>query len=221
MPAQRLLVVHAHNLLRRGLLALLARDGSLELVGESGQADDALRKAAALQPGLVLLDSPLPGGHGLGLIERLKRAAPQARVVLLTDNEQEEHVHAALHAGADGYVLKSSELEGLLAALHRVAQGLPAVSPQLVGKLGPNLQPLAGSFEAGGHGGRSRHAALSPREQDVLRHIVRGASNKEIGRRLDIAETTVKIHVQHILRKLGVSSRVQAAVAASNGALHV
>jgi two-component system nitrate/nitrite response regulator NarL len=218
MPAKRLLVVHAHNLLRRGLLALLARDGSLELVGESGQADDALRKAAALQPQLVLLESPLPGGHGLALIDRLKHAAPRSRVVLLTDDEQEEHVHAALQAGADGYVLKSSELEALLGALHRVAEGLPAVSPQLLGKLGPSLQPLAGSFETGG---RARHSALSPREQDVLRHIVRGASNKEIARRLDIAETTVKIHVQHILRKLGVSSRVQAAVAASNGALHV
>ena len=83
MPAKRLLVVHAHNLLRRGLLALLARDGSLELVGECGQADDALRKAAALQPDLVLLESPLPGGHGLALVDRLKRAAPQARVVQL------------------------------------------------------------------------------------------------------------------------------------------
>lgn len=161
MPAKRLLVVHAHNLLRRGLLALLARDGSLELVGESGYADDALRKAVALQPELVLLESPLPGGHGLALIERLKHAAPHARVVLLTDNEQEEHVHAALQAGADGYVLKSSELDALLGALHRVAQGLPSVSPQLLGKLGAPLQPLAGSFApaAYGHGARGPRSA--------------------------------------------------------------
>lgn len=223
MPAIRLLVVDDHTLFRRGLVALLAADASLEVAGEAGDAAEAVRKAQALQPDVVLLDNHLPGATGLQALAELRAAAPAARIVLLTVSEDEQDLQAALRGGASGYLLKTIEGDALGAALHRVMRGEPVVSPEMMGKLVAAVQaPLAARADAGVPQGL---AQLSPREVEVLRGIARGASNKEIARALDIAETTVKIHVQHILRKLGVSSRVQAAVAASGlaraaGSLH-
>ena len=216
MPRVRLLVVDDHTLFRRGLVALLAGDATLEVVGEAADAAEAVRRAQALQPDVVLLDNHLPGATGIQSLAELKAAAPAARVVLLTVSEDEQDLQAALRGGAQGYLLKTLEGEALAAALHRVMRGEPVVSPELLGKLVAALQaPVAAAAPLPATAGAGPQ--LSAREQDVLKLIARGASNKEIARALDIAETTVKIHVQHILRKLGVSSRVQAAVAASNG----
>lgn len=216
MPAIRLLVVDDHTLFRRGLVALLAGDPGLEVAGEAGDAAEAVRKAQALQPDVVLLDNHLPGATGLQALAELKAAAPAARIVLLTVSEDEQDLRAALHGGANGYLLKTIEGDALGAALQRVMRGEPVVSPEMMGKLVAAVQapvPAPARAEAAA---AEAPAQLSPREQEVLRQIARGASNKEIARTLDIAETTVKIHVQHILRKLGVSSRVQAALAAGS-----
>jgi two-component system nitrate/nitrite response regulator NarL len=216
----RLLVVDDHTLFRRGLVALLGADPTLRVVGEAGDAAEAVRKAQDLQPDLVLLDNHLPGATGIQALGDLKEAAPGAKMVLLTVSEDEGDLHLALRNGANGYLLKTIDGDVLTAAIHKVMRGEPVISPELMGKLLAVLQargsdtapaPIAAAPDTG--------PGLSPREQEVLRQIALGASNKEIARTLDIAETTVKIHVQHILRKLGVSSRVQAAVAVSSGGL--
>jgi len=134
---------------------------------------------------------------------------------MLTVSEDEQDLATALQAGAQGYVLKTIDGAALLDAIERCARGDTVVSPELTGKLvtalrGAQQRPAAEADEA-----TPRTPALSPRELEIVRHIARGASNKEIARALEIAETTVKIHVQHILRKLGLSSRVQAAVYAT------
>jgi two-component system nitrate/nitrite response regulator NarL len=217
MTPVRLLVVDDHTLFRRGLLALLGMDPTLQVAGEAGDAAEAVRKAQALQPDLVLLDNHLPGATGIQALAELREAAPRAKIVLLTVSEDENDLQLALRSGANGYLLKTIEGDVLTAAIHRIVAGEPVISPELMGKLVAALQggpgpssapaPIAVTADAG--------PPLSPREQEVLRQIARGASNKEIARTLDIAETTVKIHVQHILRKLGLASRVQAAVFAS------
>jgi two-component system nitrate/nitrite response regulator NarL len=219
MPAVRLLVVDDHTLFRRGLVALLAADPTLQVVGEAGDAAEAVRKAEALQPDVILLDNHLPGATGIQTLGEFKEAAPLAHVVLLTVSEDEQDLQAALRGGAHGYLLKTIEGDVLSSAIHRVMRGEPVVSPELMGKLVAALQaPAAAAAITPVARSADLTAQLSPREQEVLQQIARGASNKEIARSLDIAETTVKIHVQHILRKLGVSSRVQAAVVASHGA---
>lgn len=208
----RLLVVDDHTLFRRGLVALLAADGSLQVAGEAADAAQAVRKAGELQPDVILLDNHLPGATGIQALPGLKEAAPNARVVLLTVSEDEQDLQAALRGGAHGYLLKTVDGDVLAASIHRIMRGESVISPEMTSKLVAAFQQ-SGATPAAAE--RDPLSALSGREQDVLREIARGASNKEIARALDIAETTVKIHVQHILRKLGLSSRVQAAVFAS------
>ena len=210
----RLLVVDDHTLFRRGLVALLASEPSLQVVGEAGDAGEALRRARELQPQVILLDNHLPGASGVAALPGLKEAAPSAQVLMLTVSEDEHDLAAALRAGARGYVLKTIDGDALADAIRRTVAGESVVSPEMTGKL---VDVFRSSIEGQGGEPRAKGSAdpietLSPREREILSHIARGASNKAIARALDIAETTVKIHVQHILRKLDLSSRVQAAV---------
>jgi len=217
MDPVRLMVVDDHTLFRRGLVALLAADERVRVIGEAGDAAEAVRQARAQRPDLILLDNHLPGATGIQSLAELREAAPAAKVVLLTVSEDEHDLEAALRGGAHGYLLKTIEGDMLLDAIQRVMHGEPVISPELTRKLVAALQASAG-HDAGhldAHLPGDAASQLSPREQEVLQQIARGASNKEIARSLQIAETTVKIHVQHILRKLGVSSRVQAAVMAT------
>lgn len=207
----RLLVVDDHTLLRRGLIALLAQYADLEVAGEAGDAGEAQRSAAALQPDVILLDNHLPGVRGVDALPDLKLAAPAARVLILTVSEEERDLADALRGGAQGYVLKTVDGHALAMAIRRTARGQSVISPELTGKLVTAFQSMSPAAAVAA----DPLAALSSREQEILQHIARGASNKEIARQLLIAETTVKIHVQHILRKLGLSSRVQAAVLAA------
>lgn len=205
----RVLVVDDHTLFRRGITALLASDPQLQVVGEAGDASEALRRAAELQPDVILLDNHLPGASGIQALAGLRESAPQAQVLMLTMSDDEQDLAAALRCGARGYLLKTSDAEVLATAIRRAAQGQSTVSPELTGK-------LVNALSAPAHPANTASApALSPREEEILSHIARGASNKEIARALTIAETTVKIHVQHILRKLKLDSRVQAAVYAT------
>jgi two-component system, NarL family, nitrate/nitrite response regulator NarL len=211
----RLLVVDDHTLFRRGLVALLAGDATLAVVGEASDAGEAVRQAAALQPDVVLLDNHLPGATGIQALPGLKEAAPHARVILLTVSEDEADLQAALRGGAHGYLLKTIDGDLLAQAIHRSMRGEPVVSAEMTGKLVSAFQTAATTPAPAAVDPLSQ---LSAREQQVLEQIALGASNKEIARALAITETTVKIHVQHILRKLDLTSRVQAAVVAS-GAL--
>lgn len=224
----RLLVVDDHNLFRRGLIALLMRDARVVVTAEAGDAGEALKMAQMHQPDVILLDNHLPGVHGIEALPQLIAAAPGARVVMLTVSEDAEDLARALTQGAAGYLLKTIEGEELLDAIVRVRSGESVVSPDMTTKLiAAYRQAVSGAQDNAAEGvapaatpapsdaGGEALRRLSPREHDILREIARGASNKEIARALDIAETTVKIHVQHILRKLNLNSRVQAAVFAA------
>jgi two-component system nitrate/nitrite response regulator NarL len=227
----RILVVDDHTLFRRGLTALLSRDPGFQVAGDAADAGEALRRAAELQPDIILLDNHLPGVNGVDALASLREAAPQARVLMLTVSEDEQDLSAALRAGAAGYLLKTVEGDALAAAIRRVARGEHVVAEEMTGKLvaafrdasasAGNQAPTAPAAPDAPEGAEPGVlATLSPRELDILRGIARGDSNKVIARTLGIAETTVKIHVQHILRKLDVASRVQAAVIATGQGLH-
>lgn len=208
-------VIDDHTLFRRGLIALIAQDAGLRVVGEAGDAGEALRLVPALAPQVILLDNHLPGVPGVDAIAGLRAASPGSRVVMLTVSEDGQDLTAALRNGAQGYLLKTIDGDLLSEALRRAARGEPVVSPEMMGKLVAAFQSQGAPEPQAPEPDEAPASPLSPREEEVLVQIARGASNKEIARTLDIAETTVKIHVQHILRKLGLSSRVQAAVYAS------
>ena len=227
-PPIRLLVVDDHNLFRRGLIALLAQDGRFEVVGEAADASAAQTAARKLQPDLILLDNHMPGVQGVDAIPGLKEVAPATRILVLTVSENEQDMAEGLRKGADGYLLKTIHTDELCDSICKVWEGDSVVSPEMMGKLvallrdGPPLAEASAASTKAMTAARSPAAVLvahddpihtlSPREREILREIARGASNKEIARTLKIAETTVKIHVQHIFRKLNLSSRVQAAV---------
>jgi two-component system nitrate/nitrite response regulator NarL len=212
----RVLVVDDHTLFRRGLTALLGGDARFAVVGEAGDAGEAQRCAASLQPDVILLDNHLPGVNGVDALAGLREVAPLARVLMLTVSEDERDLAAALRGGAHGYLLKTADSDLLASAIERAVRGESTISPEMTGKLVTAFQALhTGSDASAPAPDVDPIHSLSPREQEILAHIARGASNKEIARALNIAETTVKIHVQHILRKLKLSSRVQAAVYAA------
>ena len=230
MTPIQLLVVDDHNLFRRGLIALLSLDTRFRVCGEAADIGEALRRIENERPDLILLDNHLPGVRGVDGIASLKEAAPEARILMLTVSENEDDLTAALQAGADGYLLKTVELDHLSTYIIKVLDGEPVISPEMMAKLltafrtkspmpstteqaeaSANTQPSHVPAEVG-------LALLTTRERDVLALIANGDSNKVIARKLDIAETTVKIHVHNILRKLQLSSRVQAAVYATDPA---
>jgi two-component system, NarL family, nitrate/nitrite response regulator NarL len=218
--AIRILVVDDHTLFRRGLTALLARDPQLCVVGDAADVGEALRRAHDLRPDLILLDNHLPGVNGVDALPALREAAPDVRILMLTVSEDEQDMASALRGGASGYLLKTIEGDALVVAILRAMRGESVVAEEMTGKLvAAYREAAAGPAPATVVPPTSRVAQLSPREQEILRGVARGASNKEIARDLGIAETTVKIHVQHVLRKLEVSSRVQAAVIASEHGL--
>ncbi len=217
----RILVVDDHTLFRRGLTALLARDPRHKVVGDAADAGQAQRRAKELQPDLILLDNHLGGVNGVDAIPALHEAAPQARILMLTISEDGEDLAIALRNGACGYLLKTMEGDALTHAINRAMAGENVVAPEMTGKLVTAYRSAAGGASQPPINAKpaSPLMTLTPRELDILRAITAGASNKEIARQFAIAETTVKIHVQHILRKLDVSTRVHAAVMASESGL--
>ena len=218
--AIRVMIVDDHTLFRRGLTALLTRSPQIRVVGDAADATEALRRAQEWQPDLILLDNHLPGVRGVDALPALREALPQTRILMLTVSEDESDLAAALKGGAAGYLLKTAEGDDLVNAIIRTLRGESVIATEIRSKLVvayrgaampvPEAQPSAAAGPLD---------SLSPRERAILLAIARGESNKEIGRNLGIAETTVKIHVQHILRKLDVSSRVQAAVIATENGL--
>jgi two-component system nitrate/nitrite response regulator NarL len=212
----RVLVVDDHTLFRRGLISLLADDARFEVVAEAGDANEAHRRAAATQPDVILLDNHMPGVSGVDALAGFREVAPQSRVLILTVSEDERDLAAALRGGARGYLLKTMDSDMLAAAILRTMAGDSVVSPELTSKLVSVFRSSQSEAPAEAAGNDADPInSLSQREREILAHVARGASNKEVARALGIAEATVKIHVQHILRKLNLSSRVQAAVYAA------
>ncbi len=228
--AIQLLLVDDHTLFRRGLKALLEQDERFTVSAEAGDVGEALRCLQRERPDVILLDNHLPGVRGVDAIPALKEAASAARVLMLTVSENENDLAAALQAGADGYLLKTVESDQLADTIVKVLEGESVISPEMMTKLvsvfrtrpaAPAAESVAPAVVAPEPSREAQAAVglLSPREREILLLIARGDSNKHIARELDIAETTVKIHVQHILRKLGLSSRVQAAVFATSSGM--
>jgi two-component system, NarL family, nitrate/nitrite response regulator NarL len=187
-PTIRLMLVDDHPLVRDGLRARLDRTAGLQVVGEAGTADEALTQARHCQPDLVLMDIGLPGTNGIAATRQLRAALPHVRVLMLTMYDSAQTRREALAAGASGYLLKDSPAEDIVSALHRVmsgqALGTDAQAP-------PAPRP---------------HAALTPREREVLALIAEGLSSREIGVRLDMSARTVETHRTHLRRKLNLSS---------------
>ena len=213
-PAIRVLVVDDHTLFRRGLTALLSRDASVLVVGDAADAGQAQRRAQELQPDVILLDTHLPGVRGVEAVVALQQAVPHARIVMLTVSEDEADLMAALRNGAAGYLLKTTEGDALINAIQRAVKGESVIAPEMTSKMVAAYLGAAPSAAAP-PAVSPILATLSSREMEILKGIARGASNKEIGRDLGIAETTVKVHVQNLLRKMHVSTRVHAAVMAT------
>jgi two-component system nitrate/nitrite response regulator NarL len=199
----RIVVVDDHSLFRRGVTALLSRVPGFDVAAEAADGFEGIRAVAAHKPDVVLLDLHMPGISGIDALKAILHDVPGTHVVMLTVSEDADDLMTALRSGALGYLLKNIESEFLVDSIRRAAEGESVMSPEMTGKLMREVR--AGASEPAG-------PALSPREREILQHLTRGASNKEIARDLELAESTVKIHVQHILRKLDLSSRVQAAV---------
>jgi two-component system nitrate/nitrite response regulator NarL len=203
----RVLLVDDHVLFRSGVRTLLERSDDFEVVDETGDGLEGIKRARSLKPDVVLLDLNMPGVGGLEAVKAIVEEAPEVRVLMLTVSEDAADLMDALRSGASGYLLKNIEMEELVSAIRRAAGGDSVVSPQMTAKLiqGVRDQPRASDKAV-------ERDRFSPRERDILVCLARGDSNKEIARELNLAESTVKIHVQNIFKKLGVTSRVQVAL---------
>ena len=214
--AIRLLVVDDHPLFRRGLVSLLSHDSRFSVVGEAGDIGEAFRILSHEEPDLLLLDIHLPGVKGVEAIASLKQGHENLRILMLTFSEDEDDLANALQNGADGYLLKTTESDQLCEAIVKVAQGQSVVSLEMISKLVSALrQPVVTSLpvaESDNDHPLKVLERLSPREMEIFLLIAKSLSNKHIARDLNIAETTVKIHIQHIFKKLEMTSRVQVAV---------
>jgi two-component system nitrate/nitrite response regulator NarL len=201
-------------LFRRGLVSLLSQDSRFSVVGEAGDIGEAFRILSHQEPDLLLLDNHLPGVKGVEAIVSLKQGHENLRILMLTVSEDEDDLANALQNGADGYLLKTLESDQLCEAIVKVAEGQSVVSPEMMSKLVSALrQPSVPSAIESDNGHPLKVLErLSPREMEIFLLIAKSLSNKHIARDLDIAETTVKIHIQHIFKKLEMTSRVQVAV---------
>jgi two-component system, NarL family, response regulator LiaR len=202
--AIRILIVDDHAVVRKGLQTLIASEPGMVLVGEAADGVEAVLKARALRPDVILLDLMLPRQDGLAAIHQIKHENPVARILVLTSFAEEDKLFPAIKAGALGYLLKDSTPEQLLQAIHDVYQGKssldPAVAVKLIRELNhPTTLPLSPD-------------PLTEREIDVLKLVAQGRTNGEIAHRLVISERTVGNHINNILSKLHLANRTQAAL---------
>lgn len=204
----RILLVDDHTLFRSGIRALLASQEDIDIVGEAGEGSEALKLCQILKPDIVLLDLNMPGLSGLEVLKLMLEDSHQQLVIMLTLSEEAEDLLKALQLGAKGYLLKNSNVDYLVNAIRLIAQGGTAIQPEMTSTLVAGLRQNKKEET-------EEKEQLTLREKEVLKLVSSGQSNKEIARKLDIGESTVKFHIQSILRKLNLSSRVQAAVYAS------
>jgi DNA-binding NarL/FixJ family response regulator len=204
----RLVIADDHELARAGLRAMLTGQRGLEVVGEAANGRKVLELCRRLQPDLALIDVRMPELDGLATCQAIKQECPATSVILVTIHENPEYLFEALKAGAAGYVLKDITQHDLITAVQAVLRGESMLNKEIVIRL---LQHMASETPQQEGSLLSR---LSPREREVLQLLTQGQTNREIAQNLIVSVSTVKIHVEHILAKLGVSDRTQAAVRA-------
>ncbi|MBI4491542.1 MAG: response regulator transcription factor [Chloroflexi bacterium] len=203
-----LVIVDDHELARIGLRDVLEDQRGLEVVGEAASGREAVVLCRRLQPALVLMDVQMPDMDGLAATRALKEHCPGTSVLIVSLHENPDYLFEAIRAGAAGYVLKGATRREILAAVRQVLQGESPLPPALASQL---LRRLASQPQGEP---RPSIAGLTPREREVLRLLAQGQTNSEIARALSVSPSTVKSHVEHLLAKLGVSDRTQAAVRA-------
>jgi len=200
----RMLLVDDHAIVRKGIRALLAEIDDIEVVGEASDGQEAVTQALATNPDLILMDLVMPVMGGIEAIQRIIGAEPSARILVLTSFAADDKVFPAIKAGALGYLLKDSEPADLVEAIRQVYRGEPSLDPAIARKVLQEIrQPPAQP---------PTPEPLTAREMEVLRLVARGMSNPEIARQLTVTEATVRSHVSHILDKLHLANRVQAAL---------
>ncbi len=201
----RVLIADDHHLFREGLTRILDDENDIEVVASLRSGEEALAAVGGYRPDVVVLDVNMPGMGGIEAARRLRERYPDMGILMLTVSEDRETLFAAVQAGVRGYLLKSSTSSELVDAIHRVHRGEAAISPAMSAK-------LLDEFVALSQGQRQRpEDVLTERERAILRYVASGMSNKEIGLALSISPHTVKAHLRHILDKLGLRSRTQAA----------
>ena len=208
----RVLLIDDHALVRKGIEGLL-RSRGVEMVASVGSGEEGVRRALELTPDVVLLDVKMPGMNGIETLTRLRAHGVSAPVLMLTMSSEDADLSAALRAGAQGYLLKDMEPEELVPALEAALRGEHVVAKELLGTLARIVRGNAGAA-AGTPQQSASFVDLTRREMEILEQVAKGLSNKLIANALNITDGTVKLHVKAILRKLGVDSRVKAAVIA-------
>jgi two-component system nitrate/nitrite response regulator NarL len=202
---QTILIVDDHPLFRKGVIQLIQAAPVFRFVGEAASGREGIALAHSLQPDMILLDLNMKDMNGIEVLRVLKDAGLESRIIMLTVSDQAEDLVAALQAGADGYLLKDMEPEDLMAHLVEAAHGRIAITDRLT-------QLLAASLREKSRPTTLTEAGLTEQESRILDLIANGLSNKLIAKELDITEGTVKVHVKHLLKKLNLRSRVEAAV---------
>jgi len=206
----RVLLIDDHALVRKGLEELL-RSRGVEVVASAGSGEEGIKQALALAPDVILLDIKMPVMNGIETLERLRASNVMVPILMLTMSRDDADLRAALRGGAAGYLLKDMNPEDLVPALEAALRGDNVVAKEMVGSLTRIVQ---GQTNEAPRRTAAPLSELTPREMEILRHVAEGQSNKMIARALNITDGTVKLHVKAILRKLGVHSRVEAAVIA-------
>jgi len=201
------LIVDDHRVVRQGIISFLEVQDDIEVKGEAADGQEAVRLAEELKPDVILMDLLMPGVNGIEAIRQIKSFNPQTRIIVLTSFIQNDKVFPAIKAGADGYLLKDASPAELITAIKAVMEGKPALHPDIAQKL---MYLISDRKKA------DTVEKLTQRETEVLGLIAEGMSNNEIANRLVISVRTVKTHVHNILRKLGMTQRVQAALYAAN-----
>ena len=197
----RLLVADDHPVVRDGLRAMLATQPDMELVGEATTGTEAVQRARALRPDVVLMDLQMPELDGPGAIAALRASEPGVHVLVLTTFGTDADITRAIDAGATGYLLKDAPREQLFAAIRSAAKGESVLSPSVATRVLGRMRAPA-------------EEALTPRELEILQAVARGLSNRDIGRQLHVSEATVKTHLLRIFGKLGVDDRTAAVTVA-------
>lgn len=200
-----ILLVDDHPLLRKGLKQLIEFEDELDVIGEASDGKTALELAIEHEPDLIVLDLNMQGMDGLETLRAMRNADVVSRIIMLTVSDSDEDVVCAITYGADGYLLKDMDPEKILEKLKEAALGKMVISEKLT-------HVLAGAIRGGSDKKSNVLAKLTSREHEILKLIAKGMSNKLIARELDISDGTVKVHVKHVLKKLELNSRVEAAV---------
>jgi len=203
--AASVLLVDDHPLLRKGLVQLIELEDELSVMGEASDGKTALEMAKESEPDLIVLDLNMQGMDGLDTLHAMRAANVTSRIIMLTVSDNDEDVIRAMTYGADGYLLKDMDPEQILERLKEAVNGKMVISEKLT-------HVLIGALRKGDNSRAQQLAKLTSREHEILKLIAKGLSNKLIARELDISDGTVKVHVKHILKKLALKSRVEAAV---------